>query len=226
MSTLRTRFGLPGVIATVALVFAMTGGAFAAKYLITSTSQIKPSVLKKLKGATGPAGAPGAAGAQGPAGPAGANGEKGATGATGPTGAIGAKGATGPEGPEGEPWAAAGTLPEGVTLTGAWSGHRGAAGSEGVPFSFALPLTGVPTQVLVKPGEDKSAEGCPKVADWAEPEVPEAAKGVLCLYQGEGPGGESGSPLAIPGGASKIGAKVTVLCEGLCNWKGAWAVTG
>jgi hypothetical protein len=140
MSTFRTRFGLPGVISTIALVFAMTGGAFAAKYLITSTNQIKPSVLKKLKGATGPAGAPGAAGAQGSAGPAGANGEKGATGATGSAGVAGAKGATGPEGPEGEPWTPNGTLPVGSTETGAWSIKIPASGTGEPALSFPIPL--------------------------------------------------------------------------------------
>ena len=50
-----------GVIATIALVFAMSGGAYAAKkYLITSTKQISPSVLKSLKGAAGKNGAIGA----------------------------------------------------------------------------------------------------------------------------------------------------------------------
>jgi Collagen triple helix repeat (20 copies) len=86
LSPLRNRFGIPGVISVVALVFAMTGGAFAAKYLITSTKQISPSVLKKLKGATGPAGP---AGAQGPAGPAGANGKDGASGTNGKDGTNG-----------------------------------------------------------------------------------------------------------------------------------------
>jgi len=98
-STLRNRFGIPGVISTIALVFAMTGGAFAAKYLITSPSQIKPSVLKKLKG---PQGATGAAGAQGPAGAAGAAGEKGANGANGTNGAPGEKGEKGAAGTNGK----------------------------------------------------------------------------------------------------------------------------
>jgi hypothetical protein len=59
-------------IALMALVFAMTGGAYAANhYVITSTRQIKPSVLKKkAKGKTGPAGPNGAPGATGPAGAA------------------------------------------------------------------------------------------------------------------------------------------------------------
>lgn len=46
-------------IASLALVFAMTGGAYAAKkYLITSSKQIKPSALTEIaKKAKGPAGA-------------------------------------------------------------------------------------------------------------------------------------------------------------------------
>jgi hypothetical protein len=68
------------VIAAVALFFALGGSAIAARhYLITSTSQIKPSVLKELRGATGAAGAEGAAG---PAGPAGVTGPQGPAGPT------------------------------------------------------------------------------------------------------------------------------------------------
>jgi hypothetical protein len=79
-------------IATLALVFAMTGGAYAAKkYLITSTKQISPSVLKSLKGKTGPAGPAGPAGAAG-AGVAGAPGPQGPAGPGGPAGAAGANG--------------------------------------------------------------------------------------------------------------------------------------
>jgi Collagen triple helix repeat (20 copies) len=98
-SALRTRFGIPGLISTVALVFAMTGGAFAAKYLITSPNQIKPSVLKKLKG---PKGATGATGAQGPAGLAGAAGEKGANGTNGTNGKDGTNGTDGTDGEDGK----------------------------------------------------------------------------------------------------------------------------
>jgi Collagen triple helix repeat (20 copies) len=76
----------PGtVIAVVALFFALAGSAIAAHhYLITSTKQIKPSVLKALKGNRGLAGS---------VGPAGLKGE------TGAKGEIGAKGETGPPGP-------------------------------------------------------------------------------------------------------------------------------
>src|ERR1700684_1973377 len=72
LSALRSRVTYANVTATLALLFAMTGGAYAAKaYLITSTKQIKPSVLKSLQGKAGAKGANGAPGATGPAGPGG-----------------------------------------------------------------------------------------------------------------------------------------------------------
>lgn len=56
-----------GVLAVLALFVALGGSALAARhYLITNTHQIKPSVLRALKGKVGP---PGPAGAPGPAGP-------------------------------------------------------------------------------------------------------------------------------------------------------------
>jgi hypothetical protein len=76
------------VTATLALVFSMSGGALAANhYLISSTKQISPKVLSKLKGNAGPGGS---------AGPVGA------TGVTGATGATGAQGQAGKEGPQGK----------------------------------------------------------------------------------------------------------------------------
>jgi hypothetical protein len=79
-----------GVIASLALFFALGGTAMAAHhYLLTSTSQIKPSVLKALKSANGTAGAKGAAGAAGPAGEKGSPGSGGSTGQQGPAGASG-----------------------------------------------------------------------------------------------------------------------------------------
>lgn len=94
------------VVATLALVFAMTGSAVAAThYLITSSRQISPKVLKELKapgktGAGGPAGNPGAQGPAGTPGTNGANGTNGLTGEPGPKGERGAEGPSGPQGPE------------------------------------------------------------------------------------------------------------------------------
>jgi len=94
---MRSRVTPSTVIAALALVFAITGGAYAAKrYLITSKAQISPKVLEQLQaraGATGPAGS------TGPVGPAGARGE---TGPRGEKGAVGSPGADGRDGTNGE----------------------------------------------------------------------------------------------------------------------------
>ncbi len=78
------------VTATLALVFSMSGGALAANhYLISSTKQINPKVLSKLKGNAGANGAPGATGASGPTGPSGPSGPTGSQGKEGPPGPAG-----------------------------------------------------------------------------------------------------------------------------------------
>jgi hypothetical protein len=138
------------VIASLALVFAMSGGAYAAsKYVITSTKQISPKVLKSL---TGKAGANGAPGATGPAGATGPGGPQGPAGATGPQGPAGTAGATGEKGAEGKKGAAGTngaihpgeTLPSGASETGTW-GLTGLARKTfptevQIPFSFTVPL--------------------------------------------------------------------------------------
>jgi hypothetical protein len=152
LSFVRRRMTFANVAMTVALVFAMSGGAFAAgKFLITSTKQISPKVLRSLQGKVGPAGA---AGAQGPAGALGPSGPQGPAGPGGAAGAPGAKGENGASvtsaviakssatcekqggseftvaegkkttvcnGKEGSPWTDGGTLPSGRTETGVWS---------------------------------------------------------------------------------------------------------
>jgi hypothetical protein len=98
------------VIAVLALFFALGGTAVATThYLLTSTSQIKPSVLKKLEGNTGPQGSPGAQGAAGTQGAAGLQGATGPQGTAGAQGPAGPQGVGGPPGPKGET-GSAGTL--------------------------------------------------------------------------------------------------------------------
>jgi hypothetical protein len=93
------RVNYANVTATLALVFSMSGGALAANhYLITSTKQISPKLLKKLKGKTG---ATGVAGLQGKEGVPGKEGKEGKEGKGGAGGAAGKEGKEGPRGPIG-----------------------------------------------------------------------------------------------------------------------------
>lgn len=152
---IRKRFTYTNVALTIALVFAMTGGAYAAKhYLITSTKQISPKVLSALKGKNGTNGTngsngingkDGAPGARGPAGLEGPKGEKGEQGLPGEKGEKGAKGDTGSQGPKGEPWTPNNVLPSGATEKGAWAASGKPAnffGSELVfaQISFTVPM--------------------------------------------------------------------------------------
>jgi hypothetical protein len=147
-SSARRRLGVPGVVAIIALAFAMAGGAWAAKggVIISKLSQISPKVRTQLKGQTGPVGP------VGPAGPAGAQGGKGEAGKDGNEGKAGIDGKEGKQGKSvviaaeakgvnckeggqsfevedssvksyacnGSPWTAGGTLPKDATETGAW----------------------------------------------------------------------------------------------------------
>lgn len=148
LSKIRKHFTFANVALTVALLFAMTGGAYAAgKYLITSTKQISPKVLKALAGKPGVKGATGPAGPQGPAGVAGAKGE---------TGPGGKEGPAGKDGSNGESVAAkevktteatcekhgGSSFTAGGTTTLACNGKEGKEGKEGSPWTAkgALPV--------------------------------------------------------------------------------------
>jgi hypothetical protein len=208
---LRIRVSPAMLVGVAALVLAMTGGAWAAKkYVITSTSQIKPSVLKKLIGKAGP---PGPAGGQGQAGP---------------QGAPGAAGAPGGQGPQGSPWTAGGTLPSGESLQGAWSTPEfdTTTPSEGlviavVPISFGIPLPEALDAAHVKYVEKEAetpGEGeCPGTV-----KEPEAERGFLCLYTEhvDGTVQFAGQP-----GHWASGAVVQFGMLGVGKAYGTWAVT-
>jgi hypothetical protein len=187
LSAIRTRLHITPatVIAILALVLASSGGAYAAgRYLITSTKQISPKVLKSLKGA---AGAKGAAGPAGPAGPAGAGGT-GPAGPQGPAGAAGGAGKEGPAGKEGKqgPPGTTGftaTLPKGSTETGAWTdqvspGNTTASALSSI--SFAIPLASALDKehvFFVEPESTAHEKECP-----GSVEHPLAEAGDLCVY--------------------------------------------
>ena len=204
--SMHRHFNATGLVVAFALVFAMTGGAWAAnRYIITSPKQIKPSVLAQLKGkagangAQGPVGPAGAAGAggpqgsggpQGPAGNAGGQGVKGETGATGPTGVTG----TGKEGPKGTAGSTGTTgatgqtgftekLPAGKTETGTYATYINDINTIGkvpVAISFPIPVEegASPQAFYLEPKETNS--DCT-----GSYESPTAAPGVLCVYSFE-----------------------------------------
>jgi hypothetical protein len=249
-SIVKNRLGIPGLVAGIALVFAMGGGAaFAAKkYVITSTGQIKPSVLKQLQGqagAPGPAGANGASGKDGANGTNGTNGTPGATGKSVVTNTL-ASGEMGCEeggvsievegagakkavcnGEEGSPWAAGGILPSGQSETGTYGGTFDNGQFIALPITFALPVEPAPDPIFV---EGASAAGCPGLVAG----VPTADPGKLCVYKGAEFGGlEEGEPVflkpnsnAFEEGALPTGAIFGGLCGATsCAWWGTWAVT-
>ena len=142
------------VASLMALIFSMSGGALAARhYLIHSTNQISPKVLRKLKGA------PGEIGPIGPQGP---------TGLTGPKG---------PNGGRGEP--APSVLATGASETGDFSmrGSKEVGGgvlAEGLSFRIPLPAALGAGQVKVVTEPGKATVECPG------PGL--ASKGLLCIY--------------------------------------------
>jgi hypothetical protein len=202
----------PGtLIAFVALVFAITGGAFAATgggdnggspakagaSAGDSTVVAVAAKKKAPKSTRGPAGPRGATGPTGPAGPAGATGAKGENGAVGPLGPQGPQGTQGPEGKEGaqgEPGTSGTTgftetLPEGKTETGVWSIFYKATAAEdpaSSPISFAIPLSERPQPahfIGKEEGENEPHQSLliPEICKGTSAH-PQAVKGNLCVF--------------------------------------------
>lgn len=156
MNSIRKHLSYANVVATLALVFAMGGSAIAAKhYLITSTKQINPKVLKKLKGARG---------------------RTGLTGPTGPSGLQGSPGATGSGGPAG--LSALSTLPSGRTESGIYGirwGNQTSSGAVMDAVTFPIPLPEpIPSSNVIYTKADTPVTHCsgPRHAD----------PGFLCVY--------------------------------------------
>lgn len=200
LKAIRRNLSPPTVIAVVALVFAMSGGAIAA------TNSAKGSAeASKHKGSK-----------RGPRGPRGKQGPRGFVGPQGPAGPQGPKGNTG------DPWTAGGFLPSGASVGGTWVAGVGpelfaGKGAAAASISFGLPLHAPPAIVVVKKGKEgeEHAAECPGSVLF-----PKAAKGVLCLYTAE----EAALELqaAIP---SPFGAVLTFSGTPGTGSAGVWAVT-
>ncbi|MGA8745172.1 MAG: hypothetical protein WB507_04840 [Solirubrobacterales bacterium] len=135
LTKLREPFGTAGlIVAIVALVAALGGGAYATTHYLGATAS------KSKAGKPGPRGKPGPAGPTGP---------QGLTGPAGKEGLEGPQGKEGKQGKEGSPWTAGGTLPKGSTEKGAWAVGGKPAIDQQVssetellmtPISFTIPL--------------------------------------------------------------------------------------
>jgi len=253
LSMLQTRFGIPGVIAVIALVFAMIGGALAASGPLAGSSKARhPSGLTKNQvialikkfGASGP---PGPTGAQGPKGD---QGPPGTPGTPGKDGTFSTK-----------------PLPAEQSLSGTW-GTSGGVDTNGAvtlkdvsqaaisfpirvsPAPIALyegevlgitvgfvledeevTLWKVPTfdQQGLEEGHEAFEEDCPGSAA-----APEAAPGFLCIYV------DQSRTLGEVGGPDQVSTTHPVLLEPANSFgivvpfeieeeeaalRGSWAVT-
>jgi hypothetical protein len=214
------------VIAFMALIFALTGGAFAAtggsgggtgnvnknsSKLVAATSKAKPKAkagprgpagAKGATGATGPAGAAGPAGPVGPtgAGVPGAAGPQGPQGATGATGAAGVTGPAGPQGPQGVPGNIGNTLSKGGVETGTWISPANAS-TEGFatisfPIQLTAPLDGAHAHYVTL--VDVAKGELPEGCGGSV-EAPVAEEGYLCVFESKlsAPAGTATSVLLL-----------------------------
>ncbi len=185
---IREPFGTAGlIVAGVALIAALAGGAYAASGGLTAKQKKEVKKIAKqfagapgAPGATGPAGAPGAKGDTGAAGSAGTNGTDGTNGTNGvsPIGTafsgeqngckeggvkfVGANATVACNGVKGEPGETGftDTLPPGKTETGTWALGPHAQATV-VPLSFTIPLAEAPESLhfVNLEGKEQTLEG-------------------------------------------------------------------
>ncbi len=242
-STLRTRFGIPGVISVIALVFAMFGGAYAASNS-SGGGKATASKTKTVKGPRGPKGATGPAGPQGPAGPAGAKGDAGTNGSNGTNGTNGTSATTaaysGTEcanggvevksvsptayvcnGEDGQTGFTE-TLPTGKSEYGTWGAPKAVLSEASISFNIPLE-SAVPAHFIAWEETPAPTAECPGTY-----EEPAAAPGNLCIYASEEVYGTFVSVENVEnythGEAGKSGARLTFE-NILFPAYGDWAVT-
>jgi hypothetical protein len=155
------------LIAALAVVLAITSGAFAAKqhFAITSSKQIKNGTVslkdlsraarKALHGAQGTSGPQGAQGAQGSQGAEGPQGTPGAQGPQGDQGPAGVPGRDGKDAPAAEYGAAAVYVTRGTKAPSAWAKYSTRLGSPigdttGGAFRFTCNTAQAPCKVAVE----------------------------------------------------------------------------
>jgi len=167
-STLRTRFGIPGVISVIALVFAMIGGAWAANN--SADGGKATASAKAKKGPRGPRGPKGPKGDTGPAGPAGPQGAKGDTGAAGKDGAQGLQGNPGTPG-------SAGTSAKATSFTGTKTVGSVTCNEGGIEVTSANPATAVCNGVKGQTGFTETLpNGKTETGAWSVGLAPNAEK--------------------------------------------------
>jgi hypothetical protein len=167
---IRAHLTYANVVATFALVLAMSGGALAAThYLINSTKQINPKVLRQLRGHTGRTGPPGPPGV-------------GSQGVEGPAGQRGTRGDPGPPG-----LSALATLPPGQSESGTFgvrADHSEVKDKIADTVSYSVPLGESASKMHVVFTKTTGTEHCSGPGN--------ADKGYLCIYEteahGVGPG--------------------------------------
>jgi collagen triple helix repeat protein len=229
LQRVRSKVGPAGlIVAVVALVAALTGGAFASAQAPT---YLKAKVVKGPRGPRGPKGATGPVGAigpTGPGGPAGQVGPVGPTGPLGPTGPVGHTGNTGNTGATGEP-----NLPAGATESGTWSTIVQATAEMAsieeefyVPISFPLHLTfGLSNaQIIYVPPAESGTPGA-KIGCPGTVTEPKATAEKLCVYAlGSGLGNPVQPSKLV--GTHKSGTVLRFFVETAeARGYGTWAVT-
>jgi hypothetical protein len=254
ISRIHQKLGTAGfVISIVALVAALSGGAYAASGGLSGKQKKEVEKIAKKY-----AGKPGAAGAAGAAGPAGAKGDTGAAGTSGLNGAAGAGvtskavaagAASKCEGRGGSEFSASGQttfacngkegksgfspeLPSGETSVGVWSanGASTAQGSTYAAISFPYPVEAGGYPVHFVTHEEIEMETGP-AACTGSTEEPTAEAGNLCVYENNGFGlsfftewnPENGS---LSAGAGTMGTILQFsVTEPFGFARGVWALT-